>query len=76
MMQGAVCCLSAVVVLCLAAIICLFVVMHHNARIVSYHHGDPSDTPTIPDIPNNNSTNGSGDHDKEGDDGGKAVSLN
>ena len=37
-MQKAVCALSGVVVLCLAAIVCLFVVMHHNAKIVSSHH--------------------------------------
>ena len=44
MMQKAVCALSGVVVLCLAAIVCLFVVMHHNANIVSNHH----DMPVLP----------------------------
>ncbi|KAL5248655.1 hypothetical protein ACHWQZ_G017741 [Mnemiopsis leidyi] len=46
MMQKAVCALSGVVVLCLAAIVCLFVVMHHNANIVSSHHDDPIQLPT------------------------------
>jgi len=44
MMQKAVCALSGVVILCLAAIVCLFVVMHHNANIVSNHH----DMPVLP----------------------------
>lgn len=46
MMQKAVCALSGVVILCLAAIVCLFVVMHHNANIVSSHHDDPLNMPT------------------------------
>jgi len=46
MMQKAVCALSGVVILCLAAIVCLFVVMHHNANIVSAHHDDPLQMPT------------------------------
>lgn len=47
MMQKAVCALSGVVILCLAAIVCLFVVMHHNASIVSSHHDLelPTDSP-------------------------------
>eukprot|EP00116_Pleurobrachia_bachei_P008882 sb/3469144/ len=50
MMQKAVCALSGVVILCLAAVICMFVVMHHNANIVTSHHpiAKPSDNKSIP----------------------------
>lgn len=56
MMQKAVCALSGVVVLCLAAIVCLFVVLHHTAgimgggqyqkgAIVTPHHANSSTKP-------------------------------
>eukprot|EP00116_Pleurobrachia_bachei_P000446 sb/3460708/ len=50
MMQKAVCALSGVVILCLAAVICMFVVMHHNANIVTSHHpiAKPSDNKSVP----------------------------